>query len=101
MGSKPGNGFIAILPSQEMHHQLRKGRADFTPLPLVRPLSGRSGCVPAEPYPPLRSVGVYPMWAHCDTLAGAARRKKTLTVSRAFIYGAGSYPASRFVTGSC
>ena len=59
MGPNTGIGFIAFLPSQVVATQLRRGRQRKVTLLLVRPLGRRSGCVPAEPYPPLRSLEVY------------------------------------------
>jgi hypothetical protein len=44
------------------------------PSALVRPLSRRSGCVPALPYPPLRSVVVYPNEGRA-ALAGGVKLK--------------------------
>src|ERR1035437_2200391 len=67
---------------------------------MVRPLSRRSGCVPAWPYPPLRSVEVYPNPAPPRRAGRGKVQKKPLTVSSAFIYGAGIFAGSRLQAGS-
>src|SRR5579863_7007975 len=71
----------------------------WTALSLVRPLSRRSGCVPAEPYPPLRSVVVYPKRLNVPPQRGGKRLKKPLTFSSAFIYGAGILAGSLLSAG--
>src|SRR2546425_13106699 len=50
-------------------------------LSLVRPRSRRSGCVPALPYPPLRSGVVYRDLVQRGALTGTWSRKKCLTAA--------------------
>jgi hypothetical protein len=48
-------GFTALLPKQGLGLQIKEeGQASVPAPPLLRPLSRRSGRVPALPYPPLR-----------------------------------------------
>jgi hypothetical protein len=44
---------LGALPPNPLQGLLQKGDG-FSVSPLFRPLSRRSGCVAAEPYPPLR-----------------------------------------------
>src|ERR1700739_5150538 len=51
----PGFNALMPLPIGSFYKQTAKGGCRSIPLHRSRPLSRRSGCVPALPYPPLSS----------------------------------------------
>src|SRR6478736_5368575 len=65
------------IPPSELRDQRELVRMRHQTPAWSWPRSRRSGCLPAEPYPPLRPVVVYPQGRHCAMVEG----KNSLTFS--------------------
>src|ERR1039457_6285609 len=63
----PGFNALVPLPIGSFCEQMAKGGCRSIPLDRSRPLSRRSGCFPAWPYPPLSPVSFY-----CGRIRGAS-----------------------------